>query len=59
MPLPELDEITQKEIAEKVQESFRLRKKSKKLLDAAVKAVEIAIETDEKTALAWLDSQNV
>ena len=59
MPLPEVDEIAQNAIKEKVQESFRLRKKSKELLDTAIKAVEMAIETDEQTALAWLGTQNV
>lgn len=59
MPLPEVDGITQNAIKEKVQESFRLRKKSKELLDIAIKAVEMAIETDEQTALAWLGKQNV
>ena len=59
MPLPEVDGITQNAIKEKVQESFRLRKKSKELLDIAIKAVEMAIETDEQTALSWLDTQNV
>ena len=56
--IPVLDMDEQKEIAEKVQESFRLRKKSKELLDIAVKAVEMAIETDEESALAWLGTQN-
>lgn len=59
MPLPEVDGITQNAIKEKVQESFRLRRKSKELLDIAIKAVEMAIETDEQTALSWLDAQNV
>lgn len=59
MPLPELDKGIQDQIADKVQESFRLRKKSKKLLDIAVKAVEMAIETDEETAIAWLKEQGV
>ena len=57
--IPVFDMDEQKEIAEKVQESFRLRKKSKELLDIAIKAVEMAIETDEQTALAWLGLQNV
>lgn len=57
--IPVLDMDEQKEIAEKVQESFRLRKKSKELLDIAIKVVEMAIETDEETALAWLGTQNV
>ena len=59
MPLPEIEEKVQREISEKVQESFRLRKESKKLLDIAIKAVEMAIETDEETAIAWLKEQGV
>ena len=57
--IPVLDMNEQKEIAEKVQESFRLRKKSKELLDIAIKAVEMAIETDEQTALLWLEIQKL
>ena len=59
LPLPILDEILNKEISDKVQESFRLRKESKKLLDITIKAVEMAIETDEETAIAWLKEQGV
>lgn len=59
LPLPILDETLNKEISDKVQESFRLRKKTKKLLDIAVRAVEMAIETDEETAIAWLKEQGV
>ena len=44
-------------IAEKVTESFNLRKQSKHLLECAKKAVEMAIETDEETAIQWLESQ--
>lgn len=57
--IPILDMEKQIEIADKVQESFRLRKKSKELLDIAVKAVEMAIETDEETAITWLKEQGV
>lgn len=57
--IPILDMEKQIEIAEKVQESFRLRKKSKELLAIAVKAVEMAIETDEETAITWLREQGV
>ena len=46
-------------ISNKAEESFRLKEKSKELLDIAVKAVEMAIETDEESALAWLVTQNV
>ena len=59
IPIPILDTSIQEDIAEKVQESFRLRRKSKELLDVAVKAVEMAIETDEQTALTWLDTQKI
>lgn len=52
--IPILDIDIQKEIASKVQESFALRHRSKQLLKYAKKAVEIAIEQDEKIALEWL-----
>lgn len=52
--IPILPEEIQNEIQEKVMESFNLRKQSKNLLDFAKRAVEIAIEKDEKTALNWL-----
>ena len=54
MPLPEIDDDVQKVIASKVQESFALRKKSKDLLECAKKAVEMAIEQGEETAIEWL-----
>lgn len=56
--IPVFDMDKQKEISDKVQESFRLRKEAKRLLDNAIKAVELAIETDEETAIAWLESTN-
>jgi len=34
-----------------------LRKQSKHLLDSAKKAVEMAIEQDEETAIQWLKSE--
>ncbi len=55
--IPILDMSVQREIASKVQESFRLREESKRLLDLAVKTVEMAIESDEESALLWLESQ--
>ena len=55
--IPILDMSVQQEIASKVQESFRLRAESKRLLDLAVKTVEMAIESDEESALLWLESQ--
>ncbi len=55
--IPVLDMTKQREISDKVQESFQLREESKRLLDLAVKTVEMAIETDEETALQWLAAQ--
>ncbi len=49
--------ILTKEIQEQVNESFNLRRESKRLLECAKRAVEIAIEQDEQTAIDWLSSQ--
>ncbi|MCH5158893.1 MAG: hypothetical protein J1F33_06830 [Clostridiales bacterium] len=57
IPLPNIDLQLQKVISDKVQESFSLRKEAKRRFDNAIKAVELAIETNEGTALMWLDSQ--
>lgn len=57
MPLPEVEKSVQKVIASEIQKSFGLRDESKRLLKLAVKAVEMAVETDEKTALLWLESR--
>ena len=55
--IPILEEAKQSEIQQKVIESFNLRKQSKHLLESAKRAVEIAIEEDEKTAIDWLKNQ--
>ena len=55
--IPILSEDKQQEIQQKVTESFNLRKQSKHLLECAKKAVEIAIEQDEKTATNWLENE--
>lgn len=52
--IPVLDMDKQIEISDKVKESFALRKKSKQLLEDAKRAVEIAIEQDEESAIEWL-----
>jgi len=44
----------QKEIAALVEESFRLKKQSEQLLEAAKKAVEVAIEEGEERAMEWM-----
>ena len=45
----------QKQITEKIQQSFALRKKSAALLDRAKQAVEIVIEQGEDVAIKWLE----
>ena len=57
MPIPLLPRDVQREISEKVQESFELRRKAEKLIETAVKAVEIAIERDEVAAVGWLNAE--
>lgn len=52
IPLIPID--LQYQISQKVQESFKLRKQSKDLLNKAVKAVDIAIEKSEEGAIKWL-----
>ena len=55
--IPILAEDKQIEIRKKVAEAFALRRQSKYLLESAKRAVELAIEQDEQTAMNWLDSQ--
>ena len=55
-PIPILSEDKQAEIEQKVLESFNLRNHAKDLLEHAKRAVEIAIEQDEQTAIDWLES---
>lgn len=55
--LPKIAQEKQKEIQQKVTESCTLRKQSKHLLDCAKKAVEMAVEQDEQTAIKWLTKQ--
>ena len=54
-PIPLLPEDKQAEIQQKVVESFNLHKHAKDLLECAKRAVEIAIEQDEQTAINWLE----
>lgn len=51
--IPVIDMTRQKEISNKVQESFNLRAKLKCILKLAVKTVEIAIEQNEDAAIKW------
>ena len=54
--IPILPHEKQTEIEQKVIESFNLRNRAKELLESAKRAVEIAIEQDEQTAIDWLQS---
>lgn len=53
LPLPSVDDATEKAVVAAVQEGRAARAHS--LLDAAKRAVEIAIEDSEAAALAYLD----
>ena len=55
--IPVLPKAKQTQIRQKVAESFSLRKQSRHLLECAKRAVEIAIEQDERTALDWLEDE--
>ena len=55
--IPILKEDKQQEIKKLVEKSFNNRKLSKSLLEIAKRAVEMAIEEDEKTAINWIDSK--
>ncbi len=55
--IPILDKDKQEQIRQKITDSFNLRKQSTHLLECAKKAVEMAIEKDEETAMQWLESQ--
>lgn len=57
--VPIIDFTKQKQIAELVEESFKLKTESERLLEVAKKAVEIAIETDEKTATKFIKDNEI
>lgn len=48
----------QEQIAELVEESFKLKVESERLLEVAKKAVEMAIEADEATAIKFIKDNN-
>lgn len=55
IPIPILADSVQANISAQVQESFALRKQSKRMLEYAKQAVEMAIEQGEDEALKWLE----
>ena len=54
--IPILPQPKQQQIQQKIAESFALRKQSKQLLEAAKRAMEIAIEENEAIAIKWLEN---
>jgi restriction endonuclease S subunit len=58
LPIPVIPKDTQKKIAAFVQRSFTLKTQSECLLEAAKRAVEIAIEQDEAAGMAYLAREN-
>lgn len=55
--IPFINNDAQTQIADLVQESFKLKAESERLLAVAKRAVEIAIETDEQAAMDYLNGQ--
>jgi len=53
--VPDIVLAQQNELAERLHSAIRLRRYATELLEAAKRAVEIAIETDEATAIEFLD----
>lgn len=56
--VPIIDFKKQEQIAELVEESFKLKTESESLLEVAKKAVEIAIELDEATAIKFIKDRS-
>lgn len=54
MPMPRIDAATQSQVVAAVRAAQASRRRAAELLDAAKRAVEIAIEDSEAAALAWL-----
>jgi len=57
--IPIIDIDKQKEIEEKIIESFKLKNESQKFLDKAKEAVEIAIEQDENIAMEYIKNDKI
>ena len=56
LPFPAVDVATDKAVVLAVQEGRNVRHRARALLDAAKRAVEIAIEDSEAAAIVYLDS---
>lgn len=56
IPIPEINKVLQRKIKKYITNSFELRQYSLKLLEATKRAVEIAIEENEESAIIHLNS---
>ncbi len=54
---PVIDFDKQREIADLVDESFKLKKQSENLLEVGKTAVEMAMEQDEETAMEYIKTE--
>jgi len=52
--IPVLQKEVQVRLSKKIRESFTYKEESERLLQKAKRAIELAIEQDEQTALEWL-----
>ena len=59
IPIPILDNDTQHTIALNVQRSFSLRNHADSLIASAVKAVELAVESSEQSAINFITKENL
>jgi len=57
LPIPKISDDVQRKISTLVQQSFTLKAQSARLLEAAKRAVEIAIEQDEAAGMAYLSRE--
>ena len=57
LPIPVINSDKQREIADLVEESFKLKKQSERLLEIAKTAVEMAIEQDEEAAIKYIKKE--
>ncbi|MCO5252657.1 MAG: restriction endonuclease subunit S [Candidatus Kapabacteria bacterium] len=55
IPIPLVDLATQEVIKKHINESFKLKKQSEHLLEIAKRAVEMAIEENEETAIEYIE----
>ncbi len=57
IPIPKIDRVIQEKIKTYINDFYNQQRQSKQLLQLAIKAVEMAIEQDEKTAINYISTQ--